>query len=135
VLHVRIDVPPVPAAIESIAEGLVQLNLWMLEAAEVAGVEPPSLYDSGIRYRREPHGREHWQSAAEVTSVGGGDCEDLAAFRVAELRYYDGDPGARVRVVRTPRGSFHAIVQRGDGSYEDPSRILLDQEHDEKANP
>jgi hypothetical protein len=137
VLHVRINIPPVPEAIEAVAEGLVRLNEWMFERADIAGVESPSLYDSGIRYRREPQGREWWESAADAHGVAtdrSGDCEDLAAYRCAELRVYEDDPDAMVRVIRTRRGSFHAIVQRGDGSYEDPSRILLEQEQDRKAS-
>lgn len=130
-LHVRINVPPVPEAIEAIAEGLVRLNEWYFGTAEVSGVETPSLYASGIRYRREPRGREWWETAADALGVvadRAGDCEDLAAYRAAELRVFEGDPDARVRIIRTPRGSFHAIVEHGDGTLEDPSRILLAME-------
>jgi hypothetical protein len=129
-LHVRIKVPPVPQALEAVAEGLVRLNVWMFETADRSGVESPSLYESGVVYRREPRGREWWQSAADalgVVSERSGDCEDLAAYRAAELRVYE-DDHAIVRVVPTKRGSFHAIVEREDGTLEDPSRILLNQE-------
>lgn len=129
-LHVRINVPPFPAAIEAVAEGLVLLNMVLMEHADERGVELPPLYSTDVRYRREPKGREWWESAADVLGVvtkRTGDCEDLAAFRAAELRYYEGED-AYVRIVPTSRGSFHAVVERGDGSLEDPSRILVEQE-------
>lgn len=133
-LHVRMDVPPYPPFLEAAAEGLVLLNVAMFEFAADRGVELPSLYESGVVYRREPPGREWWETALDVLGVAtqrSGDCEDLAAYRAAELRFYENEP-ARVCVVTTPRGSFHAIVERGDGSYEDPSRLALAIE---TANP
>lgn len=46
----------------------------------------PPLYGGTIRYKREPLRRENWQSALETAGLGFGDCEDLSAYRVAELR-------------------------------------------------
>lgn len=135
-LHVRISVPPVPGALEAVAEGLVLLNMWLFEQADArAGIELPPLYESGIVYRREPKGREWWESAADALGVvadRSGDCEDLAAWRVAELRYYD-DVDARVKVIRNRRGNYHAIVELPDGSLEDPSRVLVEIERARKA--
>jgi hypothetical protein len=135
-LHVRIHVPPHPGALEAVAEGLVRLNEWLFSQAEtLGGIELPPLYESGIVYRREPKGREWWESAADalgVTSERSGDCEDLSAFRCAELRYYEGTP-CRVKVIRNRRGNFHAVVEYGDGEIEDPSRVLVDLEHARKA--
>ena len=131
VMHVRMRVPPVPAALEAVAEGLVRLNVWYMEHADSKGVDTPELYGGGITYRREPPGREWWESAADVLGVHtarSGDCEDLAAYRAAELRVFEGDPDARVVVVPTRRGKFHAIVEHGDGTREDPSRVLVAQE-------
>lgn len=133
-LHVRVHVPPIPEAIEALVEGLVRLNVVLMGYAEQRGVESPTLYESGITYRREPKGSEWWENASDVIGVvarRSGDCEDLAAYRAAELRYYDGEP-ARVRIVRTSR-AFHAVVERGDGSMEDPSRIALQLERQRKA--
>jgi len=126
-LHVRVNVPAVPAAIEALAEGLVRLNVWYLEQFDARGADVPSLYRSGARYRREPVGQEWWESAADLLGVltrGSGDCEDMSAFRTAELRFTGEDEDARVKIVRTSR-AFHAVVERGDGSIEDPSRILV----------
>jgi hypothetical protein len=129
-LHVRIMCPPIPEAIEGVAEGLVRLNVALMRFADERGVSLPPLYESGIRYRREPRGREWWESAEDLLGVASklsGDCEDLAAMRAAELRYWDGEP-ARVVIQRTARGTFHAVVERADGTIEDPSRILVEQE-------
>lgn len=122
-LIVSMRVPATIGAIESVAEGLTALNYRMMHIASVGGGGFPALYDSGIVYRREPIGKEEWQSAANLLRTGEGDCEDLAAYRAAELRF-EGEP-ATVAIVRTRRGSFHAVVRRGDGRIEDPSRILL----------
>lgn len=136
-LHVRVDVPPYPPMLEALAEGLVLLNIEMLRFAEDAhGQELPSIYESGVRYRREPDGREWWETAGDMLNVvsdHSGDCEDLAAWRAAELRYYEGDD-ARVIIVPTRTG-FHCKVQHDDGSIEDPSLILLQQESDETGVP
>lgn len=127
-LHVRIDVPPVPKLLEAAAEGLVLLNVALMELANENGHALPPLYSSGIVYRPEPRGREWWETAADLLSVAtdrSGDCEDLSGYRAAELRFTGEDPYARVIVVPTPRKSLHAIVERGDGTHEDPSRMVL----------
>lgn len=132
-LHVRVNLPPVIEAIEALAEGLVLLNLWYMEQASDNGVDLPPLYESGIVYRREPAGQEWWETAADLVDVvagRSGDCEDLANIRAAELRFTGEDPEAYTHVVRTRRGTFHAIVGRGDGSYEDPSRICIELERE-----
>lgn len=133
-LHVRIDVPPFPEALEALAEGLVGLNCVLFKHAEDAGVGIPELYESGVTYRREPIGREWWETAQDAVGIAtkrSGDCEDLAAYRAAELRFFEGEP-ARVRIMRTVRGSFHAVVERADGSLEDPSRIAIDIERERR---
>lgn len=125
-LMVRVNVPPVIPAIEGLAEGLVCLNVVLLEIAERDGIPWPGMYNMGIVYRREPKGREWWESATDILGVlhdRSGDCEDLASLRAAELRLFC-DEDARVKVVRTRR-AFHAVVEREDGSVEDPSRICL----------
>lgn len=134
-LHVRINVPPVPACIEAMAEGLVRLNVELMRIADERGVELPPLYESGIVYRREAPGREWWESSLDMlgmAKVREGDCEDLANYRAAELRYFDGEQ-ARTVIKRTERGSFHAVVERADGSIEDPSRICIMLERERKG--
>lgn len=137
-LHVRVDVPPIPEALEALAEGLVRLNMVLMAYAEDRGVPIPELYESGVVYRREPEGREWWETASDMLQVAkdrSGDCEDLAAYRAAELRLYDGEDDAHVAIIRTSRGSFHCIVIREDGSEEDPSLTLLEIESEKTGVP
>jgi len=122
-LVVTMRVPASIGAIECAAEGLTALNYKLMHTASVGGGGFPALYDSGIVYRREPIGSEAWQNATELLRTGEGDCEDLAGYRAAELRM-QGEP-AMVAIVLTRRGTYHAVVRHGDGTIEDPSKILL----------
>lgn len=81
----------------------------------------PPLYRSGVRYRQE-RGTEDWNTAPVVLKRGYGDCEDLAAWRAAELRVM-GIPAHGI-VKRTGPKMFHALVLWPDGRVEDPSKIL-----------
>ena len=54
------------------------------------------------------------------------NCEDLACWRIAELRVRHNE-NARPHITAKKIGNFtlfHIMVRRGDGSIEDPSRIL-----------
>jgi hypothetical protein len=75
---------------------------------------------STLRYEREPRGEEKWQTAKVLFKQGYGDCEDLTAARVVELRLMGehAEP-----VVRHRGGVFHCLVRRGNGNIEDISRI------------
>lgn len=84
--------------------------------------DAPRLYDSGVRYRPEPRGSEEWVTVPDLLQRGWGDCEDLAAWRCAELRL-EGER-ATPCVRRSGPATYHALVCREDGSIEDPSRVL-----------
>lgn len=101
--------------------GLVRVNRRRLRAKP-----RPALYERGVRYRREAG--ERWKNVDQLDADGEGDCEDLAAARAAELQESGEDPDADADIVPTRPGRYHAIVIRGDGSREDPSRILIKQE-------
>lgn len=113
---------------DAIAAQLSQLAAWnvrVLESRARAGRPLPPLYASGVRYRRERG--ERWMDAARVAAVGHGDCEDLASWRAAELRLAGDAHASPVFTVRHLPGGrrlFHVIVRRGDGTTEDPSRLL-----------
>jgi hypothetical protein len=117
-ITVSLAIPPVRSFLRAAVEGLVAVNYVELQRFAL-----PLLYDSGVTYQREPRGRERWQTATETLRLQRGDCEDLAAWRAAELRFYEGDP-AIVEIIRTGPRQFHAVVMRGDGTIEDPSRRL-----------
>lgn len=105
--------------------GLQSADELILRRAAARGRPLPPLYRSGVRYRRETPGTESWDTADRCMRRGWGDCEDLAAWRAAELRVSGGDPGAHVTIVPTSHArQWHAVVRRGDGRLEDPSRRL-----------
>lgn len=72
----------------------------------------PKLYESGVVYRRED-GTENWLDIPSVVKAGWGDCEDLAFWRVAELRK-QGIKAAPFAKWRRVDGVFkyHALVRR-----------------------
>ena len=110
----------------------------LLEALVMANVaylltlpSTPNLYESGVRYLAEPDGRDEWQDIPDTIARGTGDCEDLACWRIAELRVrfrehalpritVDELPDRAGRLVTT----YHITVQRAGGQSEDPSRRL-----------
>lgn len=74
--------------LEGLVYGLAAQSYAQMRDANagVMGRPLPALYGGTIRYKREPVRRENWQSAGETADLGYGDCEDLSAYRVAELR-------------------------------------------------
>lgn len=113
-----------PRLVRHMLEGLVAANVALLHRAQLRGRPLPPLYRAGVRYMREAPGSESWDTIDRVMRRGYGDCEDLAAARVAELRHTGEDPNARPWIVQTGRRTLHAVVKRGDGRIEDPSKRL-----------
>jgi hypothetical protein len=119
-------------------ESLTQINEWHL----ATNPNLPSLYDAGVRYKEEPPGREDWCDAPTVIKQGWGDCEDLAAYRCAELRAMGVDAECVIRsryidpsscrkagypAKLIPRDGIylvHVMVRWPDGHIECPSKIL-----------
>jgi len=103
-------------------EGLCQVN----ESHFAARWYPP-LYQSGIRYEVE-EGEEIWMDVPTLIDAGYGDCEDLACYRIAELRN-GGHRASPYVTFRQIDGAFryHALVHRYDNGrhwIEDPSKRL-----------
>lgn len=101
--------------------GMVTVDRAQIRRGEVTG-----LYDSGVTYADEP-GTERIQDALTTMVRGTGDCAHLCAWRVAELREAGED--ARIRIKWFPvkwngQRTYHVQVRRGDGTIEDPSKIL-----------
>ncbi|HUO51299.1 MAG TPA: hypothetical protein VMT93_02170 [Gemmatimonadaceae bacterium] len=114
-----------PARLEALAHLLEALTLvnvaWLREQPDA-----PWLYESGVRYEEEPPGRDEWQDIPETIKRREGDCEDLACWRLAELRVRsleDARPFVKCSVYG-PRTVYHVAVRRSDGRIEDPSRVL-----------
>ncbi len=85
----------------------------------------PWLYKSGIPYVIEPPGHERWQSIPAAQASRKADCEDLAAWRAAELRVRK-NVAALAKNIWRPVGNqlrAHAFVLLPDGSTEDPSEV------------
>lgn len=108
--------------IKLMLDALVNIDLIYLKTHNC-----PELYKSGVRYEREPVGKvEEFAAVPVVMSRGWGDCDDLACWRVAELRA-NGELGAKVRILwrKKPTGRlYHIVVRRENGDVEDPSLLL-----------
>lgn len=113
----KIRVPSNPASFRDALEGLTRVNVGLMQAGGI-----PPLYEAGVHYQDETD--DVWRSAEEVARTRWGDCEDLSAYRAAELRVSGEDPGAYLDLYKSGPQRYHAIVVRGDGSIEDPSKVL-----------
>lgn len=123
----------------------LQVFLWamivwngrLLRMHREMGAPLPGLYSAGVRYIAEPEGQEHWEDILSILQNKGADCEDLAAWRVAELR----DAGIaarpawrhrRVQSTETQKeySMYHIVVAvpsktaKGGYEIEDPSAKL-----------
>ena len=124
----HVTAPVLNAALEA----TTRLNEAMLANGEVP------TFDDGLRHvkwKPEPPGAEHFDHAAKVLERGWGDCDDLAPWEAASLRHTGEDPGAIAIVKRSGPKSWHAVVQRGDGTmHTDPSRRAgMGQPHEYKG--
>lgn len=70
---------------------MIGVNEWHIRRANKRtmkgeGVPVPPLYASGVYYEEDPPGREDWRDCYVVLARGKGDCDNLVAWRVAELK-------------------------------------------------
>ncbi len=114
--NVGAGLPYSEEATQALIDGLTAVN-----AAWLRHHSAPPLYSSGVTYRRE-RGREHWQAIPEVLKRRTGDCEDLAAWRAAELQA--AGKKARAVLIKIRPRQYHVVVETPAGR-EDPSRRLL----------
>jgi hypothetical protein len=117
---------PLPA-LQAAVEGLAGVNVVLLEALDG---QVPRLYESAVRYAKP--GKLRWYTVADLYDLLEGDCKDLAAARVAELRYFEGEDATAFVYLTRRAHRYHAVVRRADGTLEDPSRILLDRDRARK---
>jgi hypothetical protein len=105
----------------------VQLLLEALATANAAHLhlhpETPLLYASGVSYAEEAEGEECWTDIPGALARGVGNCKDLVAWRLAELRVRAGELALPLVGARRLGADvkFHVVVRRGDGRIEDPS--------------
>ena len=116
------------AVMQNLLEGLTLANVAYL----LSQPHTPDLYASGVRYLEEESGVDEWQDIPDTLARRTGDCEDLACWRVAELRVRYGEPlatrGISVDDIPDKAGilvvTYHITVVHQDGAKEDPSRRL-----------
>jgi hypothetical protein len=106
-------------------EALTAIDCAIL--ASHIGEDFPDLYDAGIHYAMP--GKRRWLNVAELQVTRKGDCKDLACARAAELRVRYGEHAFAVPIPGCDPeaedcNTIHVVVERGDGSIEDPSRLL-----------
>ncbi len=121
-MRVQVAVPEAhvsPRILNAMLEGTTRVNEALLEHGDVP------MFDDAvghIRWKPEPPGQEHFDHAALVIGRGWGDCDDMAPYKAATLRVTGVDPGARAIVRKSGPKRWHAIVERSDGTIDDPSR-------------
>jgi hypothetical protein len=87
-----------------------------------AGNTAPPLYNSGLYYQEEKLGKDEWQDIPCTLARGNGDCEDLASYRVSELRHGGEAANHTVEHRRSTEVIlYHIRVRRQNGDVEDPS--------------
>jgi hypothetical protein len=115
------------AILQSMLESLILADTLYLKQTPAT----PLLYEAGLRYEPEEIGHDDWRDIPAILDHKGGDCEDLACYRVAELRLLYGEnanPYITYSMVHSARHGvfclYHIRVARADGTIEDPSKIL-----------
>lgn len=109
------------AALDAALESVTRTAASQVKTGKV----PPAageIKSGRVRWEPEPPGAEHFDLPSTVIGRGWGDCDDLAPWHAGSLRATGRDPGARAIVKKSGPKRWHAIVQRSDGSIEDPSR-------------
>lgn len=124
-------------------EGLCRINQDIFAFQNKLGKRVPALYGSGFKYQREDgqewwkvgtrlegEPTELWQDIYKTVARKGGDCEDLACYRIAELRYVYKRPARPFVTYRVgPDGAYHyhaLLWAKGPDGWrlEDPSRKM-----------
>lgn len=71
-------------------------------------------------------GGENFREIPRIIENGGGDCDNVASWRAAELRNIGIDAKPYITWRRKPDGGmvYHVVVLYPDGTHEDPSLLL-----------
>ncbi len=112
----HVSAPVLDAALESVT----RLNESMLRKGEIPTFQQG--LNHGIKWKPEPPGAEHFDHGLEVLQRKWGDCDDLAPWHAASLRHTGEDTGAQAVAKRSGPQRWHAVVQRSDGTIDDPSK-------------
>ncbi len=120
-IEIRLIVPWNAAGIRCALAALTTVNRLILRTAAANGQPFPELYESGVRYKRQ-HGPERFRPIPEVYRRRGGDCDQLGAWRAAELR--ERGINAIAIPMQVNDHLYHVVVRYPDGRIEDPSKRL-----------
>jgi hypothetical protein len=135
-MRIRLAVPTAavhPDVMDAALEAVTRTNEHLI----ASGVVPTAAeaIRSGVQWRPEPPGDEHFDHALRVVERGWGDCDDLGPYHAASLRVTGEDPAARAVTVRSGPQRWHAVVERGDGTIDDPSAEAGMYEYHAPAQP
>jgi hypothetical protein len=108
-----------PDVVNAALEAVTKLDEQLIKS----GQSPTSkdLIGKGAIWRPEPPGDERFDHGGTIQARGWGDCDDWAPLHAASLRTSGEDPGARAIVIPSGPNTYHAIVERSNGSHDDPS--------------
>ena len=111
------------AALKTLLECLVNLNLAYLRSMKRQGHTVPTLYSSGVVYARTTW----WETIPALYKRGFGDCKSLTCAKVAEdiMRGIEAQPVFRFNPM--PTSTDYHILEALPGRnppYEDPSKVL-----------
>ena len=133
---------------EMVLHPLLQMTAWVnCVVLQCQGKKIPNIYDAGaagqIIYKPDPPNVEQFEAIPSVIRNGGADCEDLCAWRIAELRvrgspFYPNGEDAQFLVLKFNQPGkpllYHIQVRRAPNVYfpdpndpnlvEDPSALL-----------
>jgi len=122
-MRIRLSMPSgtlTPEAINAALEAVTLTNESLLQTGKYPTAK--QAIAGGVRWKAEPPGDEHFDIAPTVLGRMWGDCDDLAPYHAASLRVTGEDEEARAIVKKTGPKRWHALVQRSDGSIDDPSK-------------
>lgn len=126
----RTSSPLFSRIVRVIAEAAILSSRAYIRGLKAHGKALAPLYKSGVFYQNEEPGKpDHCVDIRELYERGHGDCLHLSVARVAELRESGEDSRAKIRLTFKPLKNkkgrlFHVTVRRGNGTVEDPSKIL-----------
>lgn len=97
-----------------------EIDQWVAEGKPLESI--PSIYDSGVRYEREPKGQELWVTIRRLYARKRGDCEDIASAHASWLRKVRRERARAVfrrRRMRAGWWLYHILTQRQSGAIDD----------------
>lgn len=128
-------------------EAMISVNLYHIRRAlrkteKGLGVPIPPILESGVYYEEDPPGTEDWRDCYTVLARGKGDCDNVVAWRIAELRAAGINAKPIIKWQKVPKEMMislghpahmvpdegvdmvHVMVELPDGRIEDTSKLL-----------